>query len=398
MRCLRWFTSFLVVMTTLSLGACTAERTAVAPSEVRISWRAVGLPSDPRGRDVVRATAACGDHWYAAGAILAPDGGTSPALWVSTDFTSFTSVPVQAVSVYGPSNVLYGLACRGADVAAVGAKNGGAHGNPRTSTWLRRDDGPLREVPAGFELFGGPNAGFVGQLSAGPGGYLIVGARIDAHGGPGAAVWQSADGSTFTLVDSDPALESDARGATEVHGGVVTSHGYVSVGGITPVGSRFAARDPVAWRSSDARTWQRVPLPHSAADDVMLQVVPVGDSLLAVGSDGGRFRVWTADASGARWQTGPTFGGAGDSATVPTVSSLAVIGSTVYAVVANSATYEMWRGGTTGPWERVTLPIAVPSAPVTSGPRVVSATASGGAMMLATDDGRHAAVWFGHAA
>jgi hypothetical protein len=381
----------------LLVGACTAERADVVPSQTSLTWRQVVLPTDPRGRDMVRATAACDGRWYASGAILGSDGTTSPALWASTDGRTFTSVPTHAVSVYGPSDVLYGLACRGADVVAVGAKNGGAHGNPRTSTWLRRGGGPLTEVFAGFELFGGPSAGFVGQVAGGTPGYLIVGARIDAHGGPGAAVWQSADGSAFSLIDDDPALESDAKGQTELHGDVVTPDGYVAVGGITPTGSRLAARDPMAWRSSDGRTWQRVAFPQTAGDDVMLQVASVPDGLLAIGSDGVGFRAWTADANGTTWHAGSMFGGAGDGTTVPTVSSLAVVGSTVYAVVTNASSYELWRGGLRSTWQRATVPVTVAAAPVATGPRVMSVAASGGTLMIAADDGRHATVWFADA-
>ena len=43
-------------------------------------------------------------------------------------------------------------------MAALGAKFGGAHGYPRTSSWQQTPDGVLREVTAPFELFGGPQA------------------------------------------------------------------------------------------------------------------------------------------------------------------------------------------------------------------------------------------------
>jgi hypothetical protein len=221
-----------------------------------------------------------------------------------------------------------------------------------------------------------------------------VGLRLDAHGGPGAAVWHSGIGSAFTLVDADPALESDARGLTEAHAATVTADGFVAVGGITPPGSRAAARDPLVWRSPNGGTWQRVALPPTPSDDVMLQVTPVSGGLVAIGTDGRRFRWWSADADGENWHASGVFGNLGSPAAVPTVSSAVGDGSTVYAVVANASRYELWRGGVGTRWQPVTLPVAVPSAPVRTGPRVAAAAGNAGTLMLATDDGQHAAVWF----
>ena len=86
----------------------------------------------------------------------------------------------------------------------VGAKSGGAHGNPRVTTWYRRDDGVFTDVVAAFELYGGPLAVTVGRIAGGPDGWLIAGARTS-----GAAVWLSDDATDFRLVDGDPALSSD---------------------------------------------------------------------------------------------------------------------------------------------------------------------------------------------
>lgn len=350
---------------------------------------------------MIRAAVACAGHWYVAGAILSPADTTAPALWASSDGTSFTALPIRPRSAYGPSNVLYGVACRGADVVAVGANTGGAHGNPRTSTWLSTGGGPLTEVPAAFETYGGPDAVGVGQVAGGPAGFLIVGARINARGGLGAAVWQSPDGRAFTLVDSDPALESDARGTTEVHDATVLAGGYLAVGGITPPHSHLAARDPLAWRSTDGRTWQRVEFPATEPDDLLQSVTPLGDGLLAAGTDGTGFAVWSGDATGSTWRHVAHFGVTGASTSVPDVVALiavsqttAVLADTAYAVVSDGTQYQLWRGGLGPAWQRVGLPETVPAAPVVAGPRVVCAAAAGGQLMIAADDGTAAHVWF----
>jgi hypothetical protein len=365
-----------------------------------LAWRAVALPVDPRGRDVIRAVAACGGRWYVAGGILSPTGTTAPALWASSDGTSFTALPIQPRSAYGPSHVLSTVACRRGDVVAVGASNGGAHGNPRTNTWHATGSGPLVEAPFVFTRFGGPDAVGVGPIAGGPAGYLIAGTRVDATGGAGAAVWPSVDGRDFTLVDADPALESGARGNTEANGAAVLAHGFVVVGAVTPPASRLAARDPLVWRSSDGRHWQRIMLPATPADNPLQRVTSTPTGLLAAGTDSTRFAVWTADPTGATWRRSAYFGATAPGPSVPMVTSL-VAGSeiggtgptTAYAVVSDGASFQLWRG-TASAWQLIVLPEAVPAAPVASGPRVVAATASEGQLMLGIDDGTAAHVWF----
>ncbi len=398
MRRVRWLLS-APLLVALAVGGCTGARrpagqpTPSHPAAARLAWRQVALPADPRGRPMIRAVSACDARWFVAGAILSPNGSTAPALWTSADGVSFTSMPVEPSSAYGPSHVLSSVACRGADVVAVGASSGGAHGNPRTNTWVSTDGGPLIEVPFTFELFGGPNAVGVGRLRSGGAGFLIVGGRIDARGGGGAAVWQSPDGRRpFTLIDADPELESDERGVTEADDSVVLPDGYVAVGGITPPHSHLADRDPLAWHSPDGHTWQRADFPASSGDDLLQRVIAVSGGLLAVGTDPTGFGVWSGDSSGSRWRRVSGFGGVVAGSSVPTVTDLVAAGPVAYAVVSDAADFALWHG-TGSDWQRVDLPVAVSASPALTGPRVVCATAMGGALMLGVDDGTAASVW-----
>jgi hypothetical protein len=385
----------LIPIVILFLVAGCTSSAKKAPEPATLAWHRITLPTDPRGRDMVRAVTACAGHWYVAGGVLAKDGTTAPALWASSNGTSFTALPIAPTSAYGPSHVLSSVACRGADVVAVGASSGGAHGNPRTNTWLSRGGGPLTEAPFTFELYGGSNAVGVGRVRAGDAGYLIVGARIDAKGGGGAAVWQSPDGTgSFTLIDNDPALESDSRGATEVDDSVVLPGGYLAVGGITPTGSHLAARDPLAWRSTGGRTWTRIGFPTTSGDDLLERVTATTTGVLAAGPDADGFAVWSGDPSGVRWRRVAHFGATVSGSAVPAVADLVEVGSagSAYAVVSDAAEFQLWRG-TGADWQRVTLPVAVPAGPTQNGPRVVSAAASGGTLMLGVDDGNTTSVW-----
>jgi hypothetical protein len=378
----------------LALAGCTATKPSMPVIE-HLPWRTVVLPKSPSGRDVVRAVTACNGHWYIAGGILHPDGTTAPALWTSQDGANFAAMRIVTISFYGPLDALSTVTCHGGDVVAIGASSGGAHGNLRTSTWLSTAGGPLTEMPSGFELFGGGNEIGVGTVTAGPPGFLIVGARVDRSGGVGAAVWTSPDGTAFTLHDGDPALESDARGATEVYAAAPVAGGFVAVGAITPPHSPLAARDPIAWTSPDGSAWQRHALPHTTVDDSLLDVAQLAGNVLAIGTDGTQFTVWTADPTAAGWHVTARFGALARTTTIPLASSLVVTGSdTAYTVVSTSASYELWHGGIGGTWQQVALPETVSAAPVRSGPRVVAAAANGTELMVAADDGTAAHLWF----
>ncbi len=379
------------------LGACTSARTipptpTTGPQPLSVPWRTVTLPTDPRGRDLIRAAAACSGHWYLSGAILTAEGVTTPAVWTSRNGVDFVPMPLRAVSFYGPNDTLYDIACRGGDVVAVGATNGGVHDNPRTSTWVSAGGGPLVEKPSGLGLYGGEDAIGVGPATAGTPGFLIVGARVDRDGGAGAAVWTSPDGVTFTLRDADPALESGDAGGTAITAAAPAYGGFIAVGSLTPPDSRLAARDPLAWTSSDGATWQRVTFPRTAADDPLINVVQAGNGMVAVGTDGRRFVEWTADAGGQGWRPGSHFGAIVVSSWLPGVPSLAPAGGNVYAVISNAAAYQLWRLGADP--VQVALPETVPAAPVRSGPRTVVAAANGTDLMVAADDGTASHVWF----
>jgi hypothetical protein len=89
--------------------------------------------------------------------------------------------------------------------AVVGARSGGAHGNPRVTTfWL--DDGTLVDVRAVFTQYGGVSATNVGPIAGGPAGWLITGNRTS---GPG--VWFTDDPREFVRVEAEPGLTDDGR-------------------------------------------------------------------------------------------------------------------------------------------------------------------------------------------
>jgi hypothetical protein len=279
----------------------------------------------------VRDVTTCDHHWYAVGAGL--------GAWTSDDGRHWTTIPVRSTSPYGRIAVLYSVACRGDRLVAVGAASGGVHGNPRTATW-RGDATGLDEVAAPFERFGGPNAVSVDRVVAGPAGFLIVGARLN-----GGAVWYSADGGDFTLVENDPALSGGS-----VADAVAVPGGWLLVGS-----TGIAERDPAAWLSPDGAHWQRETVPANAGDAALDRSIAWRGGILAVGVRGGHFAAWHRD--GGTWRAGGTFGTLGGTA-VPAVTGLVATPDAVYAAVCDGRGYRLWRTAEGDAWSEVKLPAA----------------------------------------
>ncbi|MFJ8686943.1 hypothetical protein [Micromonospora wenchangensis] len=353
-------------------------------ASVEPAWREATLPvpPGPAGRLVLRDAVSCAGVRFLVGGVVDAAGGSRPAAWSSADGSTWLSVPVAASTFYGRQHVLYAAACTGGRVGALGAKNGGVHGNPRTGTWVRDGDGPLREVPAAFELFGGPRAVSVARLAAGAGGWLIAGARAD-----GAAVWTSPDAAGFTLAEGLPELAGDARGRTAAYDAVALPAGWLVVGSLLPAGG--AALRPMAWTSVDGRSWRRADLPvqdgRGRAERVVLRDgVPV-----AVGAVSDGFAVWRAD-DGARWRRVGGFGAAGPG--VLSVVGLAVVGGALVAVTGDGAGRAVWMSTDGGvSWRSVRVPLTV----VDGGDTALAVADGDDRLLLLADDGRTSHAWWG---
>ncbi|NLU77567.1 hypothetical protein HCA58_03985 [Micromonospora sp. HNM0581] len=378
-------TAALVVISLLLVPGCRLG--APGPDErasqpVHPDWQELALPapSGAPGRLMLRDVTACDGRWFVVGAIGGPDDATRPAAWTSADGVSWEPVRIVADSYYGRQHVLYSGACRDGRFAALGAKSGGAHANPRVSSWVRRADGALVEVLAGFELYGGPQAVNVARMVAGGTGFMIVGNRVS-----GAAVWLSVTAGSFEIIEGVPDLATDERGATWLFDATAVPGGWVAVGGVIAPGR--IDRDPLAWRSTDGRRWQRVPVPGTDEYDEMQRVVRVDGVPLAVGLRGRAFGGWRAGAGG--WEPVAGFGTAASSG-VPAVRGLTVLDGQLVAVVNDGARHAVWSSADRGDsWRPVALPKAVPAGPVSS----VAVFGAPGRLLVVLDDGAGGAVF-----
>jgi hypothetical protein len=370
-------------------GACGTPTGPVPPQPVRLDWHEVTLPvpPGPAGRLAVRAAAGCAGRWYLAGAVVddgnTTDTNTRPAAWVSADdAATWQPLKTAPISYYGERAVLYSAACREGVMGAIGAKRGGAHGNPRVNTWYLDGD-TMRETVAAFSTYGGPDAVSVDRLTAGPNGWLISGNRIT-----GGAVWLSADAKEFRIVENSPNLASDPTVDTAARDATAFAGGWTVVGGGTTVGQ--IARSPLVWTSSDGDHWTRHRLPGADGYTDVQRVVPLGDELVAVGLRGGTFGAWRGKDD--QWQAVGRFGATGKDHP-PSVRSVTVSGRTVFATVTDGVTYGMWASTDRGEvWQTVALP-----APQAAGDEHnVDIVAAGDTLLLLGDDARQGRVWVAH--
>ncbi|MDG4826979.1 hypothetical protein O7635_34470 [Asanoa sp. WMMD1127] len=375
----------------LVVAACEAEAPPPTPPQpVSPQWKPVTLPvpPGPAGRVLARDITRCGQAWYVGGAVQSPDGATRPALWSTTDpagLTGWAARPVDTVGdYYAIRSVLYALGCRDGLVGAIGAKSGGAHGNPRVRTFWSRADGTLVAVPStDFELYGGARQVSVNRIAGGgPGGWLIAGNRAG-----GATVWTSPDATKFTIHEDLPPLASSPDLATSSLDTTVTAAGWLVAGGGRPAGR--IDRDPYVWTSVDARSWTRVPLPGTADDEEAQRLARTADGIVAVGLAGTAFGAWHGDANGGGWSAVTRFGATGSGA-VAGVETVAVLDDRLVAATVGADGHRLWTSDLSGKeWRSLTTPVQV-------GPGGATAAAvggGGGTLLLAVDDGTTSTIW-----
>ncbi len=212
--------------------------TACSKDDHDLAWTKIDLPAD--GTPVLRDLADCDGQWWAVGGIQAADGTIRPAAWTGSPWQAVPFVP-PATSYYGPRQLIRSVACAGGRVAMVGAWPGGAHGNPRVSTWRRLAHGSMTENQAPFETYGGDTAVNVGPIAAGPAGFAIAGNRSS-----GAAAWFSPDGAEFTLTESrrPGSFADDVQAQPDGRWLIVGSVGDQPAAWTTDAGAAWTPADP----------------------------------------------------------------------------------------------------------------------------------------------------------
>ncbi len=371
----------LTLLVALAGGCTPAVPTPVPETVLRPQWRELTLPAPPgpSGRLVLRDATVCGGRWYLSGALADPAGVTRPVVWTSADAENWRSLEFQGTSYYGERAVIYALGCRGDRIAMLGARSGGAHGNPRITQWYGGPDGPLHEVIAGFQLYGGPDAVNTVRLAGGPLGWAIAGNRL-----AGSAVWLSPDATGFTIREGLPELAGDARGRTTAYDVLPVGGGWLMVGALTRADR--IDRDALAWRSPDGEHWTRLPAPESPDYEEFDRVALLAGTPYAVGLRGARFGAWRL-VDGA-WSEAGVFGSTRPGP-VAWVAGLAVVDAGLVTVVSDGEMYRLWLMSPEQGWVSVTSPAPLRAAGVSA----AGVAGAGGRVLAMSDDGSGAHVW-----
>jgi len=335
-------------------------------------------PPGPDGRLVLREAVLCDGAWYVVGAVADPAGETRPAIWRSGDGLTWQNVKVIPHAYYGERNVLYSAACKGRTLAVLGSKPGGAHGNPRVSTWQQLPDGSFDEVmTAAFEVYGGPQAINVGRMAAGPAGFMMAGNRFS-----GAAVWFSPDSAEFKIQERAPELASDSRGETWANDVAATPEGWVVVGSVLADGR--IDRDPMGWVSADGVAWRRTKAPATDVYEEFQRVVVRDGKVFASGIHGQGFAAWRLD--GDQWTRTATFGAiVGLGAT----RSSTVVDGKLLCVTSDGSAHHLFLSADGASWRPVQGPSEMPS----TADALTHAAAFAQRVLLLIDDGRLGRLW-----
>jgi hypothetical protein len=374
-----------LVLVLATLAACRGH----ADDAPGPRWREASLPMPPGapGRLAVRAATRCADSWYVVGGVLldhpTQDQDSRPAAWRSTDGSSWEPVPIDAHTFWGQRAILYSVACGRGTVAVVGARSGGAHGNPRVTTFFQDGSG-LHDVTAPFTRYGGEQATNVGPIAGGDLGWLIAGNRTS-----GPAVWFSPDGRSFELEEGVPGLaddrDHDALAQAAAWGGGV----WTVVGGTRTHGS--LNREPAVWTSATGHGWEpdRTIAGGPDFDDLERIVVTDDGDLVAVGISGSAFRTWRRH--GSAWRTGARFGRIpSDSGASPFVASAASGSDGIWATTSDGDRYALWHSTDGASWTRVATPAR---APATAGDHTLAVATADAGLVLVADDGRRGRAW-----
>lgn len=383
-------TGVLVLAGGLLLAGCTdASDRPDGPEVVTVSWSEHPLPAPDGapGRSMVRDAVACGDGWWVVGAVLldrpTETRDTRPAAWFSSDRQTWTSVEVDTSTYWGRRAILNSVACSRDRVAVVGARSGGAHGNPRVTTFREAGD-RLVDVPALFIQYGGVTATNVGPIAGGAAGWLITGNRTS---GPG--VWFTDDPREFTRVEAEAGLTDDGDLESLAQGAGWSGEEWVLVGSGARTG-RHLDPDPLAWSSPDGLTWTPEEMPAADGVQDVHRVVALGDGrVLAVGRSEDGFAAWVRDDDG--WGAAVSFGAVADSwRGAPYVSSLVATPVGVLATLSTGDHYQLWQTADGRTWRQVDVPLE----PQTAGDHSLMA-AAGDDLLLVGDAGDGGHVWSG---
>ncbi|GII66559.1 hypothetical protein Skr01_66440 [Sphaerisporangium krabiense] len=204
--------------------------------------------------------------------LAAGDGGSGDQAFAAPPSASGT----------GSSQVLNAVTSVGDTVVAVGSDT--TSPVPRPLFLVSSDGGRSWQLGRVTGASGSQPAGSAGRVAGGNGRWLAAGTEAPAATGAGRGIWTSTDGRSWTAVD--PARLSVFLSGDRIIDLARTSSGFVAVGSTAlPDGGV----GPVAWTSADGQSWSRVDTREIGSTDkvrAIRAVVAKGDAVVALADPG----------------------------------------------------------------------------------------------------------------
>jgi len=238
----------------LSPVAASHEQPSATPSPAvgpgPFTWTLVSSEGELATYDIVDVTGRRDGGWIGIGydqgprTVRSDDGST----WVLDP-----AEPGLTAAAADHTNVVLGIADGPAGLVSVGASANGDSSGGDVQAWRSTDGLQWRTA----SRIGGDRNAEMRAVVGGKHGYVAVGsagfpgASILESGSHGAAVWISADGSSWTRVEDQPGFTGAA-----MTGITTTSTGYVAWGENLPMAEEPATQPPI-WTSPDGRVWTR---------------------------------------------------------------------------------------------------------------------------------------------
>lgn len=236
--------------------------------------------------------------------LLAVAVGVTPAAGIGTDGVAAEPVPWTR-QVLGPpprGDESMVSSASGGDVVLVRTTADGRLRGYRSSDGGAFRAGPPLAIGTPYFTLGGVTRWHGAWWAIGSGGSTVV--RGDTQLRFQISVYRSVDGLRWA-----PVATTVERMPADVSGLVGTSSGLVAVGSLrTGRNPSFGPFRPVAWRSTDAKTWRRSGFPFTGKESAVRSVVATRSRLLAFGNEDGRSAMWSSTDGGHLWRRAKAVG------------------------------------------------------------------------------------------
>lgn len=290
---------------------------------------------------------------------------------------SWSEVPLRPESFYADRARWRSVVTDGERVFAFGDAPGGAHSNPRWTTWAGTLSG-VREYPQFFDTFGGWGAGGLTGMTLYRGQPLIFGSWTSESSGLDIAVWVSEGNDWVRRSSAGSALEASRRKLTVIRS-VGTDPSRLAVSGaVVELDDGEVHLRPAMWRGELARSsWVRTDLPATGAGEAT-GVRCGADECLAAGYVDEELAVWSVKGELAELADVPDV-----SVTAESMALVGPPGSDASAVLASSSGRSVIVANDSDDWSLTRGPVGTATA---------WAFAEGRTYVITTRDGR-SALW-----